>query len=290
MGLRAKFNLVLILACLIGMGAATALTYRVAQDNALTEIEQEIALLRAKALAVRHYTVTGVAPLMQEDQDILFLPHTVPSFAAQTVFARFRESYPNYDYKEAALNPTNPDDLAEPWEEALIRDLRANPDLDRIATVRETDQGRFYSIAFPFRIQNEGCLVCHSTPEVAPAAMIDLYGPDNGFGWELNEIIGAQIISAPMTLADERAFGQVTVLLAALVSAFLLVLMITNILLSRIVIRPVVAMSEIAEKVSLGDFSLPEYVKPGSDEISSLSKSFNRMRRSLDSAMKILDE
>ncbi|MEM9783628.1 MAG: DUF3365 domain-containing protein [Pseudomonadota bacterium] len=290
MGLRAKFNLVLVMACLIGMGAATMLTYRVAQTTALAEVEQEIALLRAKMLAVRHYTVTGIAPLMKEDQDILFLPHTVPSFAAQTVFARFQESNPDYYYKEAADNPTNPDDLAEPWEQVLIDDLRANPEVDRIATVRETDAGRFFTVAFPFKITNEGCLVCHSTPEVAPAAMVDLYGPEAGFGWQMNEIIGAQIISAPMTVADERALGQVQVLLAALGSAFLLVLLITNWLLSRIVIKPVVAMSEIAEKVSLGDFSLPEYVKPGSDEISSLSKSFNRMRRSLDSAMKILDE
>ncbi|MEM6487883.1 MAG: DUF3365 domain-containing protein [Pseudomonadota bacterium] len=290
MGLRLKFNIVLVLACLVGMGVATFLTYKVAQDSALEEIEQEIALIRSKALAVRHYTVTGVQPMMQQNSDILFLPHTVPSFAAQAVFARFQETNPQYDYKEAALNPTNPDDLAEPWEAELIETLRADPALDRVTTVRTTDAGSFYTVAFPFTIRNEGCLVCHSTPEAAPAAMIDLYGPENGFGWQLNETIGAMIISAPMTLAAERAKEQVLVLIAALGSAFLLVLLITNLLLSRIVIRPVVAMSQIAEQVSLGDFSLPEYVKPGRDEISSLSTSFNRMRRSLDSAMRILDD
>ncbi|MEL6264091.1 MAG: DUF3365 domain-containing protein [Pseudomonadota bacterium] len=290
MGLRTKFNAVLLVACLVGMGAATLLTYRVAERQALDEIEQEIALIRANALAVRHYTASGITPLLQDDADILFLPHSVPSFAAQTVFARFQESNPDYYYKEAALNPTNPDDLADPWEETLIATLRANPEMERISTVRTTEAGPFYTVAYPFRIQNEACLACHSTPDVAPAPMVDLYGPVNGFGWQMGEVIGAQVISVPMTLAGERAQQQVVVLLAALGSAFLLVLLITNWLLSRIVIRPVVAMSEIAERVSLGDFSQPEYVKPGSDEISSLSKSFNRMRRSLDSAMKILDE
>ena len=73
-------------------------------------------------------------------------------------------------------------------------------------------------------------------------------------------------------------------------AAFLLVLIVTNVMLTRIVLRPVARMSEVAEKVSLGDFSVPEYTKPGKDEISSLSGSFNRMRRSIESAMKLIDE
>ena len=30
--------------------------------------------------------------------------------------------------------------------------------------------------------------------------MLDLYGIANGFGWKMNEIIGAQIVSVPMTV------------------------------------------------------------------------------------------
>ncbi|MEM7239627.1 MAG: DUF3365 domain-containing protein [Pseudomonadota bacterium] len=290
MGLRAKFNLVLISACLIGIVSATGLSWWTVRNSALESIEQEIRLLRANALSVRHLTVNGIVPLMQDDSELLFLPQTVPSFTAQTVFARFRESFPDYYYKEAALNPTNPDDLAEPWEETLINQLRADPGLDRIATVTETAEGRFFTVAFPFTIKNEGCLLCHSTPRRAPPAMIDLYGDKNGFGWQMNETIGAQIISAPMTLADERATKTLIVLGSTLGIAFLLVLIVTNVMLSRIVLKPVAAMSEVAEQVSMGDFSVQEYVKPGKDEISSLSASFNRMRRSLESAMKIIDE
>ena len=40
----------------------------------------------------------------------------------------------------------------------------------------------------------------------------------------------------------------------------------------------------------MGDDSVPEFEYPGSDEVASLSRSFNRMRRSLDSAMKMLDK
>ena len=289
MGLRAKFNLVLLLACLIGIGAATALSYRVASQSALAEIRREVDLIRSYALAVRHYTSNSVRPLLAEQGEILFLPQTVPSYGAQTVFARFQEQFPDYFYKEAVLNPTNPADLATPWEAELIRELRADPERATASRVIEEEGTRLFAVAFPLTIRSEGCLACHSTPEVAPAAMIDLYGTENGFGWQLGETVGAQIVKVPMEVADRRAMETVIVMVAALTVAFLIVLAITNLLLSRIVIRPVMRMSDIAEKVSLGDFSVEEYVKPGKDEISSLSVSFNRMRRSLDRAMRLLD-
>ncbi len=290
MRLRTKFNLVLVLACVSGIIAATGLTYKAAQQNALNEIENEIGIIRANALAVRNYTSSGVKPLLADGSDILFLPHTVPSFSAQTVFAHFKKSFPDYYYKEAALNPTNPDDLAEDWEAALINKLRDNPNLDRVNTIRETDIGPVYVAAFPFTITKPGCLDCHSDPDIAPAAMVDLYGRENGFGWQLNETIGAQIIYAPMSLANDRANDLIAVIVLSIAAAFMVVIVLINVMLSRIVLRPVSVMSEISEQVSMGDFSAPEYVKRGKDEISSLSSSFNRMRRSLDSAMRLLDD
>lgn len=290
MGLRFKYNMVLVLACLLGIAGATGLSYWVVQESAVEEIEQEIGLLRANALAVRSYTLNSIDPLLSDDNDILFFPESVTSYAAQTVFSIFRNQFPDYYYKEAALNPTNPADLPTELEASLIEQFRADPSLERLSTVVENEDGRFLTVAFPLVVKQEGCLRCHSTPEVAPPAMVDLYGPVNGFGWQLGETIGAQIISAPMSLANERAKETGIIVISALTVAFLLVLAVTNGMLSRIVLRPVALMSTAAEKVSMGDFSVPEYAKPGRDEISSLSASFNRMRRSLERAMKMIDE
>ena len=43
-----------------------------------------------------------------------------------------------------------------------------------------------------------------------------------------------------------------------------------------------------ADAVSLGDETIEPYIKPGKDEISSLSVSFNRMRESLNHAMTMI--
>jgi protein-histidine pros-kinase len=66
-------------------------------------------------------------------------------------------------------------------------------------------------------------------------------------------------------------------------------LLLVTALLQWMVVTPVIKMSEIAERVSMGDSAQPEYLRRGTDEIASLSRSFNRMRRSLDNAIKMLE-
>ncbi|MEL6807545.1 MAG: DUF3365 domain-containing protein [Pseudomonadota bacterium] len=290
MGLRFKYNLVLLLACLLGLAGAAGISYTIVQRFAIEEIKHSINIVHANANAVRFHTVNSVTPLLSEDNDILFLPETVASFAAQSVFARMQKDFPEYSYKEAALNPTNPADLANPLEASMIEDFRADASLTEISTVVENENGRFLTMAYPITITQEGCLRCHSTPEAAPPAMVDLYGSVNGFGWELGETVGAQIISAPMSLVEQRTWETGVVLIAGLSTVFLFVFALTNLMLGRIVLKPVRQMSTLAEKVSMGDFSVPEYQKPGKDEISSLTTSFNRMRRSLEQAMRMIDD
>ena len=66
-----------------------------------------------------------------------------------------------------------------------------------------------------------GCLECHSQPEAAPKALIKHYGAQNGFGWNLDEVIGAQIISIPTSVPIKMAQQGLTRLLINLSLIFL---------------------------------------------------------------------
>ncbi|WP_299204518.1 DUF3365 domain-containing protein [uncultured Tateyamaria sp.] len=290
MGLRFKYNLVLVSASLLGIVAAAGASYTLVRESALRDVEREAQLMRANATAVRNYTLAHIEPLLTDDGDILFQPEAVTSFAARTVFEAVTAEFPQYYYKEAALNPTNPEDLPTPAEADIIEQFRENPGLTQLSARIETDAGHLLMMAAPITINNPGCLNCHSSPDVAPPAMVDLYGSVNGFGWQLGETVGAQIITVPRSLIVERAKETALMVTVALGAAFTLVFVWTNILLSRVVIRPVSYLTKMAERVSMGDFSVPEYSRNSRDEISSLAQSFNRMRRSLDRAMGMLDE
>ncbi|EIM24616.1 HAMP domain-containing protein [Microvirga lotononidis] len=290
MGLRLKFNIILAVCYLIGLGLSIYPFYQISRREAMEQLQSQIDVLRAQALSVRRYTSEEIQPLLAEHSSIQFLPQTVPSFSAQTSFRNFRGFYPQFFYKEAALNPTNPADLARDWERELIEKLRANPDLAKDISFQTIDNRSHYTVTYPLVIKDESCLTCHSTPDRAPTSMVALYGNKNGFGWKLNETIGAQIISVPMDIAEGSIWRNLGLFVGTSSVIFLVLLVLLNVLLNRYVISPVTRMAKTAEAVSMGDATIAEFEYPGSDEIASLSRSFNRMRRSLDSALKMLEK
>lgn len=141
----------------------------------------------------------------------------------------------------------------------------------------------------PITIKNPDCLLCHSTPAKAPETLIETYGSSNGFGWKVNETVGAQIVSVPMSVPLQRAEQTFYTFMIALVGIFLLIAIIFNLLLHYIVIKPVRAMSSKTDEISMGNLDVEELSVSGKDEISSLGRSFNRMHRSLANAVKMLE-
>jgi protein-histidine pros-kinase len=288
MGLRAKFNLVLLTAFVAGVGLAAALSYRLAQDFSRRAVLQEAAVMMAAGTAMGEFTDNEIAPLLAGQLRTRFLPQSIPFFVAQTNFRGITRQFPDYTFKEPALNPTNLADRPSDWESGIITTFRENPGLKELVTERETQGGAILSLSHPITV-DRGCLACHSSPEVAPASMVELYGPKNGFGWKQGEIIGAQIVSVPMAVAQQRAFRTFELLLGGLVLVFLVVLVLVNLLLHVTVLRPVRRLATIADQVSTGQTDIPDYAPRGRDEIASLAASFNRMRRSVENAMRLLE-
>jgi protein-histidine pros-kinase len=290
MGLRMKFNLVLLLAFAIGLVLAGYLSDQILKQNAREEVLQSARIMMESALGARAYTVQRIQPLLTLQMKREFRPETVAAFAAAQSFQALRTKFPDYTYKEAALNPTNPSDRASDWEADIIQEFRNNAERKELIVERDTPTGRMLNLARPLGIYNEGCLTCHGKIEDAPKTMTDIYGVNNGFGWKMNEIIGAQVVTVPMAVPLARAQQTFTTFMILLGGVFVLLLALLNILLHFVVIRPVVRMAAIATEVSMGKPDVPEYVRQGSDEIASLSQSFNRMRLSLENAMKMLGE
>lgn len=289
MSLRLKFNLILVAMGIFGLLVAGLIAYDLQIKHAREEILETAAILMESALAVRDYTVDEVSPLISDSSAGKFVVQTVPAYAAAKYVHNLQEKRPNYFYKEAALNPTNPLNRATDWEVDIIDHFRSH-DIQEMVGERDTPIGKTLYLSRPIRINNPSCLVCHSTPAAAPAALLDRYGNSNGFGWQLNEVIGAQIVSVPQSVALERAHHEFYLFVGALLGVFLVVGLALNLLLHRFVIAPVIRMAEHADKVSTGTLDLPELKVTGKDEIASLGRSFNRMQRSLGSAVNMLND
>ncbi len=174
-------------------------------------------------LAAQQKLLDSVKGKENELLDNEFHPQSVPAFAATEIFTYLREKFPEYFYKEATLNPTNPRDRATDWETDVVNQFRGNLKLTEFQKERESATGPALVLARPIKVGNVSCLTCHSTPDKAPPEMIKLYGTANGFGWQLDDIIGAQIVSVPMAVPvamADKAWGSLT---GWLIGAFFLI-------------------------------------------------------------------
>nr|WP_297356693.1 DUF3365 domain-containing protein [uncultured Caldimonas sp.] len=289
MKLLLKFNLVFVLVFVLGLGATGYITRDLLERNAQDEVLDHARLLMEKALAVRGYTSGQIAPLLETQMKYSFLPQSVPAYSATEVLSTLHKKYPDYAYKEATLNPTNPRDRAVEWEVDIVNQFRNTPTQTEFVGQRDTPSGRSLYIARPIQIKDAACLRCHSTVDAAPKPMVERYGPANGFGWNHNEIVGAQIVSVPMAVPLERASRAFNVFMTMLTGVFLVIGLALNLMLWKLVIQPVSRLSKIADRVSLGELEAPEFATRSRDEIGTLAESFARMRKSLVQAMKMLD-
>lgn len=293
MKIATKFNLVLFTIMSIALAGTGYFSYYLLQQNAQREVVEHAGMMMETALAIRGYTVSQVRPLLKEQMAHTFLPQSVPAYAATQSFETLRKNqrHKEYSYKEATINPTNPNNRATDWENDIIRAFRNDKSRDQILTVRNTADGPLLHLARPIQIKKEGCLACHGRPENAPETMLALYNSrTNGFGWKLNETIGAQIVTVPIALPREAANKAFIHFMLILVGIFTFIFITLNILLRKIIIKPIIQMAKQANDVSMGKMSSPEFTEVGKDELTTLGASFNRMRRSLQKAMKMIED
>jgi len=288
MNLLVRNNVALIVVFAIGATVTGIACRAVLQGNAEREIRNEAGLMIDSALAARDYTEAQISPLLAAQMQSQFLPQSIPFYAATEQFLRVHSDRPEYAYQEATLNPMNPRDRAMDWQADIIQRFRNEPSMKEFVGERDTPMGRSLYLARPIRAE-AGCLACHGLASAAPKTVVARYGGDNGYGWQAGDVIGTQVVSVPIARAEASASAAFRVFLTALTAVFIALLVVVNLVLYFLVVRPVRRMAQIADQLSVGDTSASEFPASGGAEIAALGRAFNRMRKSLDKALKLLE-
>ncbi|AFY36196.1 DUF3365 domain-containing protein [Calothrix sp. PCC 7507] len=288
-----KINLLLMLVFIISIFISGAALSSVLQQRAQLEVTNKALILIKTMNSVRSYTQNHVNPLLADrlETEPAFIAETVPAFSATEVFENFRknEEYKNFIYKEATLNPTNLRDKADNFETQIVQQFRRDSKLKELSGYLTLPGDKVFYIARPLAITDQKCLRCHSTPEAAPKSQLATYGSENGFGWKLNEIIAAQIISVPSEEVFDNAQQTWSLIMGILIAVFAVILLLINFLIKRTVIQRIRKIEKIAQKVSTGDTEA-SFDEDSQDEIGGLAAAFNRMKSSLEIAMKLLNQ
>lgn len=284
-----KFNLTILAVAAVAFIVAAVVSYTVLHANARDEVLQNARVMMESATASGDYTNAQVRPLLETQLKYKFIPQSVPAFAATEQFNELRKNYPDYTFKAATLNPTNPRNHATDWEIDIVNQFRQSAAKTEVIGERATQAGRSLYLARPIQIKDPACLTCHSTPDAAPRTMVDTYGSANGFGWKVNEIVGANIVSVPTSVPVQRANYTFRIFLLSLLVVFAFTIGMLNVMLYLFVIRRVKRLSKLADEVSLGNLDAGEFQTRSKDEIGVLTEALGRMKTSMVQAIKMLD-
>jgi HAMP domain-containing protein len=293
--LGSKFNLLLVTVFLIGILISGATLAVILNRSAENQVTSKALILIQTINSVRNYTQTQIFPLLKDrlKTEPEFVRQTIAAHSAREVFENLRskKDYSDFFYKEATLNPTNLRDKADDFETEIVQRFRNDPNLKdkEITGFRTFPGGNLYYIARPIEIKDPTCLECHDTPERAPKSLLTTYGRENGFGWKLNEIVGAQIISVPSSEVANTTRQSLLLVMGAVGGIFAVTILLINLMLRQAVIDPLNRMSMVAHDVSIGKLD-SEFQQTSHDEIGVLASAFNRMKLSLSMAMDMLNK
>ncbi len=296
-----KLNIFLGVLFLVVTLTIGTLLSRILYEHNKHIISEKASLLIETINSVRNYTNTQVTPefLSRLETESLFLPQAVPSYSAREVFEDLKKSNNKYDrffFKEASLNPTNLRDKANDFETEIIQSFRQSsklPDRD-ISDLQQQGfltipGGYLYYIARPIIVNEESCLRCHGDPQNAPKSQIATYGKDNGFGWHLNEVVGAEVISIPASQVVKQTQKLRWLVISIVIGFFLVAIFLLNLFLKFLITDPINKMSHLSKKLSIGDLDV-EFEQQSNDEIGVLAASLNRLKVSLKMAMEMLQK
>jgi methyl-accepting chemotaxis protein len=299
--LSKKLTTLMLAIFLSGIIVSGVVYYNILLGNAENEVNTQANLLISTVDAIRKYNAERVTPLLEKQSEEKMLIEAIPSVAMVKVFDIFtnaiQDKYGEYSYRNAMINPTNIKDKADENEIKIIEKLsqQYKPGGKNIAEGYRTMNGennRYFYTARPIIIQQKqtSCLSCHTSLEKSPKSLQALYKQgvytgNNGFGWELDKVIGTKIIYVPADKVDKIAKQNFLIILGTFMAIFAISISLVNLWLKQHIVRPLNQITQVAEAVSLGDMDA-NFENEYKDEIGRLADAFRRVKTTLEISIK----
>ncbi len=283
MGIRMRSILVMGILGLLAIAVIGITSYKLSVGNALDEAKVKSSIILNYAMATKKYMKQVQRPLVKElIESDRFYPELMSGFvSARGTFELFKESSPDYTFKQATLDPLNPSNRADQDEVEFIKNFSKNPSLKSSeGRINKNGVDVFY-FAQPIKVGSAGCLTCHGDPYDAPKDQIEIYGTETGYNWKMNDTVAAFVVYIPtkaaMTAAKKLSFTLVMIGAGGI----FVILLILWFFLDRSVVLPIVQLAQQTESFSLGENLDAPINNKSNDEIGTLAQAIERLRISL---------
>ncbi len=272
------FGLGIILFCAISV--TSLLFYEHLKNLYIKETYQKTDLVLGHIDATMEYVRDELRPQMYHvlPKEEFVREAMSTSFVNKGIMKRFAKRFPDFIYRRVAIDPINPANRADGFEEHFIREFSKNQGVRNEWKGLMTRNGKEYFAHLKSITMEEQCVMCHGNPSKAPPSLVERYGKSHGHFWKVGDVVGLESVAIPVdeTFYQIRqiAFSIFLLGLAGMAVLFLVL----NYFYYAIAVRPLKKASSFFQSIAGGGKGLDvRFDAKGHDEISELAESFNQM-------------
>jgi len=233
-GFQTRFLFVLATILIIFSGITVSIIYHHEMKNLEENAFEKTELIMNSIEANRDYVQDVLRPTMyRELGDKKFILEAMSSsYISRMIMENFNKKSHGFIYRRVATNAKNPEYVANPLEEDMIKRFRKDPQMAEWQGIIELDS-RKYFMRFQPVVFKESCLSCHGKPEDAPEEVTKLYGKTRGYFHEAGKISGVIGVGMPIDLNLERIKKFAIALFAGVVPSIFIVFVIISTFFNR---------------------------------------------------------
>jgi len=250
----------------------------------MNEAMEKSEVMLREVEAIRSYVADQLRPEMYNlyGRDTFIIEAMSTTYVSVTIMEKFAKTMPGYVYRRASVNPHNPRNLADPYEEEMMDWF--DEDHGRLfwqGIVKKNGEEYFMSMVPDYFAPS--CIRCHGKVEDAPVSLVKRYGRVGGFRFKAGDLAGIDSIAIPVSTSLRKAMQGSAVLFGMMIAATLVWLWLLNTLFQRLVVQRLGTMlSQIGESKS--------GKKEGTgDELDALQDSVGSLWQYVQSARKGVD-
>jgi serine/threonine protein kinase len=281
MNLRTKFltwSLVILTAFATGISTLYYFHLRkILMGEALNKSE----VVLREVESIREYIKSVLRPKMYDlyNGDTFIIEAMSTTYISLNIMKRFGQKMPGYIYRRVSLNPHNPDNMADEFEEEMFDWFEEDRGRNFWQGIVRKGSASYFVSMVPDYFAKP-CLHCHSDPAIAPKSLIDRYGPEGGFRFKVGDLAGVNSVSIPVSKPLSHIKKLSIVTFVGIIAIVGLLLFVLNLLFERLVISRITHMDSFFLKENEPDLpdladEAPAHASP--DELDSLKESLTNL-------------
>ncbi len=258
---------------------------RIMMDEALKTSE----VILQEVEAIRGYVGSVLRPKMYDlhTKETFIIEAMSTTYVSNRIMERFSDKMEGYIFRRASLNPHNPQNQADPFEEKMFEWFEESRERTFWQGIVSKEGKSFFISMIPDYFE-ASCIHCHGDYREAPKALVDRYGKDAGFRFQAGDLAGINSVAIPVSAFLARITKGSIIIFVATMGVSALLLFLFTLLFNKLVIeRLATILHRLPEHSEYEEEEREESISErngGTDELDTLDKSFGTFYRYMKTA------